>query len=63
MSNAGPVILRVDRDRKSVIVSPTKARDPELVLLENIDPNNRYSIWLSGEAPASAPGTTQPVGY
>src|SRR5207248_10559249 len=47
-SNAGPVIVKVDRERKAVIVTPTQSRDPELVLLENLDPNDRYSIWLSG---------------
>lgn len=63
MSNQGPVIVKADRERKAIIVSPTKERDPELVLLENISPNDRYSIWLSGEAPANALGTTQRTGY
>src|SRR3954447_17549214 len=47
-SNGGPVIVKVDRERKAVIVTPTRERDPELLLLENLNPNERYSIWLSG---------------
>jgi hypothetical protein len=61
-SNHGPVIVKVDRERKAILVSPTKEHDPELVLLENINPNDRYSIWLSGEGPANALGTTQRAG-
>jgi hypothetical protein len=61
-SMSGAMIVKVDRERKAVVISPTKERDPELVLLENINPNSHYSIWLSESRSSWNAATTQPSG-
>jgi len=60
-SMSGAMIVKVDRERKAVVITPTKERDPELVLLENINPNDRYSIWLSESGSASGSGSGAPT--
>ena len=62
MSTSGAMIVKIDRERKAIVVAPTKDRDPELVLLENINPNDRYSIWISDSGSGLNASTTQRSG-